>query len=257
MTDPRERALEVIRIALLEQVELMVALQFTGMLVPDALKPLRESRPADDLIARILSVPAVPDPDYAKPRVIAVGGDPVREVYEQPRRRRPRPAPSLLDVERNNRQGTRIVGGTQGTLFARWVEGEIDLASVSVMGWTSDDPRSEAMYGVEDGRVSEQRTLTIPHAPPRRLMYETRFRALKLIADRQVWAAAQDRIDELTNEGWQVEKVKVDWGANVPGLGAEREAWLTKLFDGAVVEEQVSGIKGRGTTTVHLRRGEA
>lgn len=139
---PRDHALAAIRAALERDPEVFIALQFCGMLVPDALAPLR----ADDvgLIERILSVPPAPDPN----RVIAVGGSPVREYRARPEARRPRSR-----MERSTLVGAEGAGRVRQTreqqrMFAEWVEGKRQW-SPEIMGWARDDARAE---GHEDGR---------------------------------------------------------------------------------------------------------
>jgi hypothetical protein len=128
----QEQALETIREAMTRDPAPFIALQFLGMLVPDALAPLRDGA-EDDIIGRILSVPPAPEPVYwrreagggrrpgarKRPQVIAVGG-PVGKVREVRRPHRDR------------------------SLFSRWMEGEIAW-SPAVMGWTDDDPRVDQM----------------------------------------------------------------------------------------------------------------
>lgn len=139
--EARAQALDVIRARLGEPagVELLIALQYCGMLRDDALAPLRadDAETGADLIGRILSVPPAPEPAYAQP------------AARMPERRR---AVSVQDVEEIGRviwagRARHRVGGHRGTLFARWMEGEIPW-SPAVMGWDDDDPRAD---GYRDG----------------------------------------------------------------------------------------------------------
>lgn len=147
MTNPRDHALAQIREALERDPALFVAMQYAGMLIPDALAPLRD----DDrgMIERILSVPPAPEPE----RVIAVGG-PIGQVREyrarpEPRRPRSRHEPSLLGAD----GGPGRVRQTreQQAMFREWVEGQ-RAWSPEVMGWGADDARAE---GWADGRYDE------------------------------------------------------------------------------------------------------
>ncbi len=135
---PRDHALGVVRHALDVHVDLMVALQYLGMLTPDAMTVMQDTH--DDIIGRILSVPAAPEPQYARP-----------ERFRQTRpARTPIPtihAPSPLVPGQRVSHGTRRVEGGR-SLFAQWVDGEVDW-SPEVMGWMADDARADGMIGVD------------------------------------------------------------------------------------------------------------
>ena len=136
MTDertPRDHALGVIREAIDRDPALFVALAYCGMLKDDALAPLRD----DDarLIERILSVPPAPSPVYERaPRADA------------PRRRESVRVLSPSCVPPIGGSGGSRVGGTRGSLFAQWIEGEVSW-SPAVMGWADDDARAEGFDG--------------------------------------------------------------------------------------------------------------
>lgn len=102
--------------------------------------------------------------------------------------------------------------------------------------------------------TGEERELVLPMAPSRRLMDDLKFRSFKLIQDRAVWSAAWERVRVLEVEGWTVEKVRVDWGNRLPGIGDERETFIRRMCGGVdTIEQDVSG-QGKGSTTVYLRR---
>lgn len=130
MDSARASALAVVRRGLREQAELLIALQWLGMLAPDALRELREE---DAIVARIMSVPVQPEPATRK--------RPVRAPQERA---------AMRQAGRVAMARTRSprVAGTDRTQFARWVEGEVEW-SPAIMGWSADDPRAE---GYEDGR---------------------------------------------------------------------------------------------------------
>lgn len=137
-SDPRARALAVVRRALQlpSQVELFVAMQYLSMLRDDALAPLREADAQDDIIGRILSVPPAPEPAYARPRRVPEMPAATRAWMETPET----PGRPLASGRVRHR-----VGGRRNSLFARWVEGEIEW-SPAVMGWSDDDPRAEGWH---------------------------------------------------------------------------------------------------------------
>lgn len=102
--------------------------------------------------------------------------------------------------------------------------------------------------------MTEEREVVLPLVPSRRLMDDLKYRSFKLIQDRQVWATAWARVEALTAEGWTVEKVRVDWGNRLPGIGDERETFIRRMCGGVErIEQDVSG-QGKGSTTVSLRR---
>lgn len=101
--------------------------------------------------------------------------------------------------------------------------------------------------------VTEQTIVDLPLSPPRRLLAPTRWRSFKTIQDRAVWDAAWARVQALVDEGWQIDRVIVDWGRSVPGVGEERARFLARLFPGLATEERMSASR-RGTTSVYLRR---
>lgn len=103
--------------------------------------------------------------------------------------------------------------------------------------------------------IVEHQTVELPLAPPRRLMQPTRYRSLKMIADRMVWQQAWQRVETLLADGWRVDGVIVDWGARLPGALASRDAYLARVFPGWSVTYHVSG-QGQGSTRVYLQRDD-
>lgn len=154
MSDAREVALEVVRRALHEpgdRLELLVALQFCGMLKADALAELRASDPDANIVERILSVPPAPEPVYAaQPQVRVVSPHPedwrarefAREVTRATRTRRERVDPEIAMVRAATVVGRKRTG--ERSLFSMWMEKEIEWTP-AVFGWTDDDPRADAM----------------------------------------------------------------------------------------------------------------
>lgn len=127
MDSGRVMALQVVERALSESVELMVALQYLGMLQEDALAPLREIAAAVPIVERIAEVPAVPVSR--------------QEIMEQQRARREmlrqrHTAPGVAYPRFDRSPPSQ----KQASLFAEWVDGRIAW-SPAVMGWASDDPR--------------------------------------------------------------------------------------------------------------------
>ncbi len=134
---PRDHALHAVRDALDREPAVFVALQYLGLLVPDAMQPLRETH--DDIIGRILRVPAAPEPPSARPERFRQTGEartPIPTIH----------APSPLVPGQRVSHSTRRADGGR-SLFAQWIENEIEW-SPAVMGWADDDVRAE---GVGDG----------------------------------------------------------------------------------------------------------
>ena len=100
----------------------------------------------------------------------------------------------------------------------------------------------------------ERRVVELPLSPSRRLLAPDRFRSLKTIADRQVWAAAWERVTALEAEGWAVERAEVDWGRSVPHLGERNASCLAALFPPDLPLAFASSYRPRGRTLVHLTR---
>lgn len=116
---------------------------------------------------------------------------------------------------------------------------------------------AEEAHGQEalDGLMGiERRVVEVPLSPPRRLLAPTRWRSFKTVQDHAVWEQAWSRVQALVDDGWTVERVVVDWGRRVPGIGEQREALAARLFPGVPVAHQMSPGDLRGTTYVHLRR---
>jgi hypothetical protein len=90
-------------------------------------------------------------------------------------------------------------------------------------------------------------------SPPRRLLAPTRFRSFKMIQDHAVWDGAWERVEALLSDGWRIERVVVDWGSCIPGIGEQREGLLAKVFPRMTVEQRASA-QGKGNTWVYLRR---
>ncbi len=134
---PRDHALRAVQEGLDRDPAMFVALAYLGMLVPDALAPLREGGGQDDIIGRILSVPPAPEPAYARVRVARPAQPrPAQRVRQQ----------SLMGDGRVSRSKARQT--RERSLFAQWMEGEVAW-SPAVMGWDDDDVRADAMIGVD------------------------------------------------------------------------------------------------------------
>jgi hypothetical protein len=139
MSEGRAAAMQVVERALSEQVDLMVALHYLGMMAPDALAPLKEIAAAAPIVERMAAIPAAP---IGRQEIIAQQ----RQRREQIRARRAatsdvQPPGDVLAPPLVYGAVSHRVGGT-GSLFARWVDGEIAW-SPAVMGWDEDDARVE------------------------------------------------------------------------------------------------------------------
>lgn len=100
----------------------------------------------------------------------------------------------------------------------------------------------------------DEREEVLPLAPPRRLMTPDAYRVFKLREDRRVWADTWARITALTDEGWTVRRVHVDWGNRRPATEATCAKEIAGLIGAVDLTQELSGRPGRGETRVTLER---
>lgn len=108
---------------------------------------------------------------------------------------------------------------------------------------------------VRDVLSEEQRVVVRPLPPPPRLAPGARYRSFKKMTDRGNWDAYWSRVTELTDDGWTLDRVEVDFGEHLPLHPNDVTAWLASLCDGAQVEWTRSG-RGKGETRAYLTRIE-
>jgi hypothetical protein len=103
----------------------------------------------------------------------------------------------------------------------------------------------------------EQRAIQVSMAPPRRLMQDSRFRTFKTRDDRTLWDGLLAPVEALIDDGYQVVRVLVDWGAREPLLPRERERAaraLTHCDIGVCQYGEQTSRYGRGRTELWLER---
>jgi hypothetical protein len=143
MTDPREAALDVVQRAFDERVDLFIAMQYLNMLPEGALEPLRRrTAEQDTIITRILRVPPVPDPEYARPSRREREQRAIAQMGHQRRRVRiPEVEPEMRAFRSSNAKRSRR---GERSLFARWVDGEVEATTDEEVAALLDAIRQES-----------------------------------------------------------------------------------------------------------------
>jgi len=102
----------------------------------------------------------------------------------------------------------------------------------------------------------DMRVVEIDRSPPRRLLASLRWRDFKLTQDRHVWEQATAPVRAYEAQGYELQRVVIDWGASTPDTPSVREQKARELTGCFAPCEliMVESHHGRGSTRVELSR---